>query len=497
MEFSTDTQRRLAEVLESLHIDAEYWPEPGYFELKGNLSYIYEKNIPGIVRNFAIENNHALVKIQPDGSFFIEDKENKSIQASIIHCNKCRNFTFVKTLARGETLCPLCKSNSVRYLAKDKIPGWLGSKKESLFDESELSKRLDTIEEDTKDRIETIISHLKGTPKYIQIDPEKTKKIEGLKDKYPNMIEVIDYILMNIKASSIRKNKEISFKPIVLVGGPGCGKSSFTAELCQLIMDKPALKLDLGNSVANFTLSGSDPSFKLARHGLIIEAMFSDKDGHPLKNPIIHLDELDKIKHEATYSVESVFYSMLEKSNSKRFFDNYIGINVDASGINYIFTANHLETIPEAIINRLKVFKIADYTYKQLKDNVLNNFYEKWLSNNNMRREFLPAVLSEEIKERILDYCHSDTRSIEDALVQVYNDTCTTDPESKQQIALFSPQELLNGWKNYRGWPLISKEHWQLPLPFQPKKEDKEKPFNIDDYLENYNSDMEKWDTAS
>ena len=41
MEFSTDTQRRLAEVLESLHIDAEYWPEPGYFELKGNLSYIY------------------------------------------------------------------------------------------------------------------------------------------------------------------------------------------------------------------------------------------------------------------------------------------------------------------------------------------------------------------------------------------------------------------------------------------------------------------------
>ena len=114
-----------------------------------------------------------------------------------------------------------------------------------------------------------------------------------------------------------------------------------------------------------------------------------------------------------------------------------------------------------------------------------------------MRREFLPAVLSEEIKERILDYCHSDTRSIEDALVQVYNDTCTTDPESKQQIALFSPQELLNGWKNYRGWPLISKEHWQLPLPFQPKKEDKEKPFNIDDYLENYNSDMEKWDTAS
>ena len=62
---------------------------------------------------------------------------------------------------------------------------------------------------------------------------------------------------------------------------------------------------------------------------------------------------------------------------------------------------------------------------------------------------------------------------------------------------IFSPQELLNGWKNYRGWPLISKEHWQLPLPFQPKKEDKEKPFNIDDYLENYNSDMEKWDTAS
>ena len=493
MEFRTDTQRRIAEVLEILHIEAEYWSNPGFFKLKTNKCYIYENDIPDIFKEYAIENNHLLIKIQPDGSFYIEEKDQTPYPTSIIRCNKCNNYTFVKTFPRGETLCPICKSNSIKYLAKDKIPGWFGNKKETLIDESEIENRIEMFEDHLQKHAEKIFNRLKGTPKCISIDEERIQKIEKLKIDYPNMAEVIDYLLLNIKAASLKKNKQFNFKPIVLVGGPGCGKSSFTADICKIIMDKPALKIDLGNSVANFTLTGTDPGFKEAKHGLIIESMFSDKDGHPLKNPIIHLDELDKIKPEGTYSVESVFYSILEKNNARQFFDNYIGMNVDASGINYIFTANRLEGIPEPIINRLKIFQIADYTYQQLKDNVLNSFYEKWLTSNNMRREFLPEVLSEEIKERILDYSHNDTRSIEDAIIQVYNDTCTTDPESKQLIALFSPQELLNGWKKYRGCPQISKEHWQLPKPFMPKKSD----FNIDEYLENYDADVEKWDSAS
>lgn len=82
---------------------------------------------------------------------------------------------------------------------------------------------------------------------------------------------------------------------------------------CGIVAPPKALvsnrRLDLGNSVANFTLSGSDPSFKQARHGLIIESRFADKDGHPLKNPIIHLDE------EAIITRLKIFRLAVEKKS--------------------------------------------------------------------------------------------------------------------------------------------------------------------------------------
>ena len=259
---------------------------------------------------------------------------------------------------------------------------------------------------------------------------------------------------------------EFSFKPFVLVGGPGCGKTSFTTRLCEIILDKKALKIDLGNNIANFTISGSDPSFKLARNGLIIESMFSGEDKQPVKNPIIHFDELDKINREANYTVETIFYSILERCNARNFFDNYIGMNVDASGINYIFTANTLENIPSPIINRLKIFKINDYTQEQLRGPVIDSFYKNWIKSNNIDAEYLPETLSEEIKDRILSYSNGDPRSIDDAISRVCNETLLTDQKTGHLIALFSPSEMHQGWENFRGHRTISKQCWALPEGF-------------------------------
>ena len=265
-------------------------------------------------------------------------------------------------------------------------------------------------------------------------------------------------------------NKDISFKPIVLVGGPGCGKSSFCSDLCKIVMGKPPIKIDLGNSVANFTLSGTAPEFKNSRHGLIIESMFSGEDNHPLKNPVIQFDELDKIKKNDSFSTETIFYSILEKANSRSFYDNYIGMNIDASGINYIFTANSLDNISSPIINRLKIFKIDDYTHEQLIENVTGSIYSKWLENEKMKREYLPEELSTEIKEKIIRYSNDDPRSIEDSIIRVLNETLTYDEESEPPIALFSQLELELGWKKFRGKKRAATKKTQEESIFDPIK---------------------------
>ena len=165
--------------------------------------------------------------------------------------------------------------------------------------------------------------------------------------------------------------------------------------------------------------------------------MFKDNDGHPIKNPVIHFDELDKIFQKNNRdSPETVFYAILEKNTSKRFYDQFI----DASGINYIFTANTVESIPAPFLSRLKVFNIEEYTKEQL-FTVLDSFYKTWLDSNNMQVEFLPEQLDEEIKESILEISENDTRSINDAIETIYEQMMIMDKNCSKPIALFSSRQ--------------------------------------------------------
>jgi ATP-dependent Lon protease len=157
----------------------------------------------------------------------------------------------------------------------------------------------------------------------------------------------------------------------------------------------------------------------------------------------------------------------LEKSTSKNFKDNFFGVEVDASGINYIFTANSLETIPKPILNRLRIFEIPDYTEDQLRDVVIDNFYQNWLKNNCLKKDCFPEVLSDEIKDKIINLCHCDTRSINDAFTELFAQTMRIDDKTGEKIALFSDKELCGGWEHFRGKSETTLEKWELPKEFK------------------------------
>ena len=463
MEYKTDVQRRLAEILDELKIKATYYNKDGIFSLEDSGYIIYEDDslIPNSKTSEQAPIN--MIRIYEDGTLkFIDNSE-----VTLKYCKTCQKFSFGRKVKRGEDYCPVCKGKSIKYLFNNsRIPGWFGKDEdEFLIDEQEAELHIAncyTREDDVKQNIEK----LKGKVCYITITSEKKAQIIQLKQKYPNMSEVIDYLVQCFEASRLRKHKELAFRPIVLVGGPGCGKTSFVTELCMILLGHKAIKIDLGNGVPHFAITGSDPSYGHAKHGLIIEAMFKNGEHGPLKNPIIHFDELDKIHSDEDYSIETVFYSILEKNTARRFFDNFIGINVDASGVNYIFTANTLKNVPAPIINRLRVFQIPDYTHEQMKEYVIDSFYQNWLENNNMEKEFLPAVLSDDIKEEILSECNDDPRNVEDAINLVFNRTMQTDDKTGHKIALFSPKEYFIGWQNFRGKREISESPWKLPAHF-------------------------------
>ena len=471
--FNTETQQRLDQVLKGLKLNAFYEKSHGVFIAQDNSFIIYEteeskENLNDILKLTA-QREAPLIHIHSDGTLTYDNGSEVRIK----YCKICKKFYFDKKQRSVFDRCPVCGGESIRYLANNaRIPGWFEKNKITLVDDEEVEKHLSSFpesdfRENTKEQVCKLIKRLQGQACFITISEEKKRSLESLKTKYPNMTQVIDYILQSFASSELRENKEISFRPILLVGGPGCGKTSFTEALSTILLGHKPVKVDLGNAVCNFSITGTDPSMSKAKHGLIIEAMFSTQNHPPLKNPILHFDELDKIKTDDKYSPEAVFYSILEKNTARRFFDNFIGVNVDASGVNYIFTANTLDTIPAPILNRLRIFEIKDYTHEQLKEYVIENFYKEWIKNNRMEAEYLPAVLSDFIKEEILKECHDDTRSIEDAINTVFNKTITEDHETGHKIALFSPEEMYNGWKNYRGHKEMSAQNeWKLPKNF-------------------------------
>ena len=481
MEYKSKLLERVAKHLQVLKMKFSYDNENNCLVLEEQPFVIIDHENPMT----SYQDKEILVAFIHGKLYTLDHKESKQV-VCFLYCKDCKKiYIQVVDSPEKKLTCPYCKKSSASsIIATDRMPYWFSKNEikkedvyseESLLDESLIESRLDLYDDKTRELLEKVFNRLKGSPKYLVADEEKIEKIKALETVYPNMKEVIDYLILNFKASSLRCNRDISFRPIVLVGGPGCGKSSFCSDLSKIVMGKPSVKIDLGNNVANFTLSGSAPEFKEARHGLIIESMFSNGDNHPLKNPIIQFDELDKIKKNDSFSIESIFYSILEKANSKGFFDNYIGMNIDASGINYIFTANSLENISSPIINRLKIFKIDDYTHDQLKDCVLSNYYKKWLENEKMEREYLPGVLSDEIKEKILRYSNDDPRSIEDSIIRVLNETLTFDTETGHTIALFSQEELEFGWKKFRGKKRAT-----------PKKKKEDKEFDPLKFLEQY-----------
>jgi len=476
--------RRLAEVLETLKFKVSYVMDDNVLVLPDYDCIFFERHLPDPENYWSQFKKENVVRINPDGSM----QRNNGDNVEINECKQCGTF-YLEMKNEKENhpgTCPKCGSQSYRKLCNHhKIPGWKGTPKDVLVSDEEIQKHLDSMNGEAREQVELILDKIRGEVDYIKVTDEKIQAVSALGKKYPNMQEVVNYMIQSFKTCLFRKNRDIGFKPFVLVGGPGCGKTSFTTELCMIIQGRRPIKVDLGNGIADCTLSGTEPSFKNAKIGIVTEAMMAQNGSSPIKNPVIHFDELDKIKSDRQYSAENVFYAMLEKNTARNFMDNYLELNIDASGVNYIFTANTLEKIPKPFLSRLRVFEIPDYTHEQIKEIVIDSIYKNWLTNNKMETEFLPAVLSDYIKDEILQECNDDPRAIEDAIGTVFARTMLEDPETHHAIALFSPDEIKYGWENYRGAPLLSTEKWELPPGFGVQKED-EKPFDITEYVMNY-----------
>lgn len=222
--------------------------------------------------------------------------------------------------------------------------------------------------DDTKSRLAVTLKKLWNCERSLLSIPADID-FSSLRLRFPQFEEVTDFY-ENTIIGLARVNLPFEIPPVLLQGDPGLGKTFYASELAKLI-SLPFFEISLSTTSSSFALSGGSIQWADGSTGFISETLASCE----FANPMILIDEVDKAPSNAHYNPINVFYSLLEPHSAKRFRDEALAIELDASKIIWIATSNYMHHIPAPIQSRMRIFEIKQPAPEKMYE-VIGSIYE-------------------------------------------------------------------------------------------------------------------------
>ena len=213
------------------------------------------------------------------------------------------------------------------------------------------------------------------------------KDHEGLKDVKERLLE-----FLAVK----QLNPDLKGQIICLDGPPGVGKTSIASSLARA-MNRKYVRVSLGGVRDEADIRGHRKTYVGAMPGRIISAIIQAGT----KNPLVLLDEIDKLANDGRGDPASALLEVLDPEQNKAFRDHFVEMPFDLSDCIFIATANTLDTVPRPLIDRMEIIHLETYTKSEKMGIAKNHLIPKQLARHGLTKRSLK--LTDEAIEEIID----------------------------------------------------------------------------------------------
>lgn len=186
-------------------------------------------------------------------------------------------------------------------------------------------------------------------------DTLSIKKAREVLDKDHYGLEDVKDNILEFLASVIKRGK-IAGSIICLVGPPGVGKTSIGKSIADALGRK-FFRFSVGGMRDEAEIKGHRRTYIGAMPGKLIQALKRLE----VSNPVIMLDEIDKIGTGFRGDPASALLEVLDPEQNSTFLDHYLDLAFDLSNVLFITTANQLDTIPAPLLDRMEIIQLSGY----------------------------------------------------------------------------------------------------------------------------------------